>query len=392
MDNKIQQKTALALKFVLLFGAVSLFADLTYEGGASINGQFMATLGAGAAIVSVTSGLGEFLGYALRLLSGWIADKTGKYWAITFIGYIINLFAVPAMFFAGYWWVAAVLILAERIGRALRKPTVEAMLSYATGALGKGWVYALNTALDETGAALGPLVISIVLLFGGNYRIGYAVLLISAVMAISLLTLARFTFPIPSRLEIKNIAMPEGFSKAFWLSTLAGLCFGTGFVSYELVPFHLAKTQAVAFQWIPLLLSFSTACGVGVNLLLGKLFDRAALPTIFVAVVISSLFAPLVFLGGMPGIFLGMIAWGVSYAIEDTLFSAIVAGYLPEGKRGFAFGLFFAVYGVGVLLGSIIMGFMYSYSISLMAGFSLTLQLLSLPLFFAVSRFQKRSA
>lgn len=53
------------------------------------------------------------------------------------------------MALAGSWQVAAVLVLAERIGRALRKPTVEAMLSYTTGKLGKGWVYALNTALDE---------------------------------------------------------------------------------------------------------------------------------------------------------------------------------------------------------------------------------------------------
>src|SRR5437762_423384 len=127
-----------AFMFVLTMGIVNLFADVTYEGGASINGPFMASLGATAAIVSITAGLGEFLGYALRLGSGYVADKTGRYWTITFIGYVINLFAVPAMALAGSWEAAAGLVLAERIGRALRKPTVEAMLSYTTSELGRG--------------------------------------------------------------------------------------------------------------------------------------------------------------------------------------------------------------------------------------------------------------
>src|SRR3954453_22671367 len=133
-----------AFTFVLTMGIVNLFADTTYEGGASINGPFMASLGASAAVVSVTAGLGEFLGYALRSVFGYVADRTGKYWAITFVGYAINLIAVPAMALAGSWQWAAAFILAERIGRAMRKPTVEAMLSYTTGELGKGWVYGLN--------------------------------------------------------------------------------------------------------------------------------------------------------------------------------------------------------------------------------------------------------
>src|SRR5205807_4440919 len=184
-----------AFTFVLTMGIVNLFGDVTYEGGASINGPFMASLGAGAVAISVTAGFGEFLGYALRSVAGYAADRTGRYWAITFIGYFINLIAVPAMALAGSWQVAAALILAERIGRAMRKPTVEAMLSYTTGELGKGWVYGLNTALDEIGATIGPLFIALVLLLNGNYRIAYALLLISAVLAFGSLVVARINFP-----------------------------------------------------------------------------------------------------------------------------------------------------------------------------------------------------
>ena len=214
-----------AFNFVLTMGVVNLFGDMTYEGGGAINGQFMATLGASAAVVSITAGLGEFLGYSLRSLSGYISDRTGRYWLITFIGYAINLLAVPAMALAGNWQVAALLILAERIGRAIRKPTVEAMLSYTTGKHGKGWVYGVNTALDETGATLGPLIISLVLFSHGDYRTGYALLLTSSVLALGALVVARINFPVPSRLEQGRTAPASGLGRSYWLYMVAAVCF-----------------------------------------------------------------------------------------------------------------------------------------------------------------------
>jgi len=124
-----------ALRFVLTMGLVNLFADMTYEGGGAINGPFLGTLGASAVAISIVAGSGEFLGYSLRAVAGYVADKTSRYWVVTFIGYAINLLAVPAMALAGSWQIAATLIIAERVGRAIRKPTVEAMLSYTTGEL-----------------------------------------------------------------------------------------------------------------------------------------------------------------------------------------------------------------------------------------------------------------
>src|SRR5579862_3668061 len=169
---------SVAFRFVLTIGIVNLFADMTYEGGGSINGAFMGSLGASAAIISIVAGLGEFLGYSLRSVAGYVAGRTGRHWTLTFLGYSINLLAVPAMALAGSWQLAAALVLAERIGRALRKPTVEAMLSYTTGKHGRGWVYAVNTALDETGATIGPLVVAGVLFFRGGYHLAYAVLIV----------------------------------------------------------------------------------------------------------------------------------------------------------------------------------------------------------------------
>src|SRR5437016_5619001 len=180
-----------AFRFVLTMGIVNLFGDMTYEGGGSINGQYLGMLGASAAAISIIAGLGEFLGYSLRALAGYVADRTGKYWIVTFIGYFINTLAVPAMALAGSWQVAGALVLAERAGRAIRKPTVEAMLSYTTGKLGTGWVYAVNTALDVIGATIGPLLIALVLMMKGSYRTAYALLLVSAMLTLASLIIAR---------------------------------------------------------------------------------------------------------------------------------------------------------------------------------------------------------
>ena len=386
-----QQRKAASLNspaflFVMTTGIVNLFGDLTYEGAGSINGPFMASLGASAAIVSITAGLGEFLGYALRLPAGYAADRTGRYWLITFIGYIINLFAVPAMAFAGNWPFAAVLVLAERIGRALRKPTVEAMLSYTTAELGKGWVYALNTALDEIGATIGPLLIALVLLLKGDFRTGYAFLTVSAVAALVALVVARVNFPMPSRLEQGRTALAGNFGMAYWLYMLAGALFAAGLMSFELISYHLTKAKIASEQWIPVMLAISTAFGVLTNLVFGKAYDRVGLPVVIVAVCISAAFSPLVFLGGFWLVLFGMLLWGVGYATQDTLLKAIVAEVLPEGKRNFAFGLYYAGYGVGWLIGSVVAGLLYENSRTGLIAFSVVAQLASVPVFLMAGR------
>ena len=98
-----------AVRFIVALGVISLFADVTYEGARSINGPFLATLGASAAVVGIVSGAGELAGYLLRLFSGLAVDRTRAYWPLTIAGYIVNLLAVPLMALAGHWGVAAAL-------------------------------------------------------------------------------------------------------------------------------------------------------------------------------------------------------------------------------------------------------------------------------------------
>ena len=381
-----------AFRFVMIMGLVNLFGDVTYEGGAAINGQFLGALGASAAAISIIAGLGEFLGYSLRLFAGYVADKTGRYWPVTFVGYLINTLAVPAMALAGSWQAAGALVLAERIGRAIRKPTVEAMLSYTTGSLGRGWVYALNTALDEIGATIGPLVVAAVLFMRGDFRTAYAILLISVILTLASLTAARIGFPVPSRLEEGRTATAKGFTRAYWLYMAGGMLFAAGLMSYELIAYHLSQTGIVTGPWIPVLLAFSTGSGVIANLVLGRLYDRFGVPVLLTAVFLSAAFAPLVFSGTLIAVLVAMLLWGVGYATQDTLLKAVVAGLLPEGRRSFAFGLFYTGYGFGWLLGSIAMGLLYERSRVSLIIFVVLAQLVSVPVFIAARRSAIRDA
>lgn len=370
-----------AFNFVLILGIVNLFSDITYEGASSINGPFLKSLGASALAIGIITGVGEFLGYSLRYISGYISDKTNKYWLITFVGYFVNLLAVPAMALVGNWPLAASLIIAERVGRAIRKPTIETMLSYTANQFGRGWVYAVNTALDQLGATIGPLLMSLVLFLQGDFATGYALLLISALLALATLTIARYYFPNPTSLEIKPIAKLKGFTASYWLYMIAGSFIAAGLMSYEFISFHFTNSGSVTGHWIPLFFSIAMGTDAISSLVFGKLFDRHGIPVVLVAVFLSGLFAPFIFLGNFWMALIGIILWGIGFGAQDTLLKAIIAGVLPEGKRNQAFGLFYVGYGAGWLFGSTFAGFLYGHSLYLLVLFSMAIQFLSLPLF-----------
>jgi MFS family permease len=287
-----------------------------------------------------------------------------------------------------------VFLLLERVGRAIRKPTVEAMLSYTTGKHGRGWVYAVNTALDETGATIGPLLMALVLFRGGSYETGYRLLLIPSLFALATLVVARIGFPLPAKLEEggKKTATARGFTSAYRLYMIAGACFAAGLMSFELVSYHLATTGLVATPWIPTLLSLATVASVVTSLSLGRLYDRAGISVVIAAVAVTAVFPPLVFLGGRSVAIAGLALWGVGYAVQDTLLKALIASVLPEGRRNLAFGLFYLGYGGGWLVGSLATGLLYESSREAMVVFATTAMLASIPFFALAARSSRRDA
>jgi predicted MFS family arabinose efflux permease len=246
----------LAFRFVMLIGIVNFFADMTYEGGRSIIGPFLGSLGASAAIVGFVAGFGELVGYGLRSISGYLADKTHRYWFVTFTGYLINMLAVPSLALAGNWPAAAALIVAERAGRAIRRPAVEAMISHAGKPLGRGWVFGFNEALDQAGATIGPLIIAFVLYRRGGYHHAFAVLLISAVLCLITLWVARAVHKHPEELEEGSTQLTPAtrFPRSYWLYVTAGALIAAGYADFALIAFHFQQTSTV----LQLLSPFST--------------------------------------------------------------------------------------------------------------------------------------
>ncbi|MDR7518266.1 MAG: MFS transporter [Armatimonadota bacterium] len=381
-----------ALRFVVLLGAVSLCADTTYEGARSITGPFLATLGATGAAVGMVAGLGELVGYALRLVSGYWSDRTGRYWAITLWGYALNLVAVPLLGLAGQWPVAAALMIAERTGKALRTPARDAMLSHATRSIGRGWGFGLHEALDQTGAVLGPLVVAAVLHVRGSYRLGFAVLLVPALLALGILVAARLLYPRPRDLEVGPPALDaSGFPRAFWLYLAAVALVAAGYVDFPLIAYHFEKRAVAPASWIPIFYAVAMGVDAFAALLFGRIFDRIGIGILAVVSVLSSLFAPLVFLGGFHVALAGMALWGVGIGAQESVMRAAVAGMVPPHRRGSAYGLFNAGYGVFWFVGSALMGLLYDVSIRSLIVFSVATQLAAVPLILATSRVVQRA-
>lgn len=374
-----------ALKFVVLLGIVSLFADMTYEGARSITGQYLALLGASGTVVGFVAGLGELIGYGFRLISGYVSDKTGRYWLFTFIGYTVNLLAVPLLALADNWPLAASLIVLERFGKALRSPAKDAMLSYASKEVGRGWAFGLHEAMDQVGAVLGPLIVSAVLYFQGSYQMSFALLLIPALSALGVLTAAMLLYPDPQKLEISSPHLTsEGFSKRFWLYLGAIACVAAGYADFPLIAYHFAKTSIIPQLWIPILFALSMGAAGIAALVFGRLYDKKGIGVLIGITGVAAFFVPLVFSHEMDFAVAGVILWGLGLGAQESIMRAVVAGLVQINQRATAYGLLNICFGFAWFLGSALMGFLYDVSIPSLILFSLAIQLASLPLFFLV--------
>lgn len=376
-----------ALKFVILLGVVSLFADMTYEGARSVTGPFLASLGASGTVVGFVAGFGELLGYGLRLVSGYFSDRSGKYWVITLFGYGLNLLVVPLLALAGSWEIAALLMMTERTGKAIRNPTRDAMLSHATKRIGRGWGFGLHEAMDQTGAMVGPLIFAAVLYFKGNYRTGFAILLVPAILALSLLLVAQRLYPRPRDLEIGSSKSEHGgVPRVFWLYMTAGVLVAAGYVDFPLIAYHFAKASIAPSGWIPLFYAFAMGMAAVSALVFGRLFDRKGISILVVAVLLSSFFAPLVFLGGFNLAWVGMALWGLGMGVQESIMRAAIADMVPINKRAGVYGIYDTGYGVFWFLGSALMGFLYDISLGSLIAFSIITQLSAIPLLLVVAK------
>lgn len=385
-----------AIRFIFLMGLVSLFGDVTYEGARSILGPFLALLGAGAATVGFVSGLGEFIGYGLRLVSGYFADRTRRYWLIAILGYGITLLAVPLLAFAGRWEVAAVLVVAERLGKAIRTPARDAMISHAASRVGTGWGFALHEALDQVGAVSGPLLVAGALYLRAHYQTAFGILFIPALLAAAALFTARRLYPDPQALEDAvppSLSQPAADSRGwrhlppvFWIYTLFTAVSVAGYAHFQLIAYHAKSLALVPDPQIPVYFALAMGLDALVALVAGRMFDRKGLLTLMALPVLSIPIPFLAFSRSAPALLLGVLLWGGVMGLQETIMRAAIGTMVPSDRRGLAYGVFNSAYGLSWFVGSSLMGVLYGWSISYTVAFAVLLELASIPVLLKVRR------
>ncbi|HTM64093.1 MAG TPA: MFS transporter [Gammaproteobacteria bacterium] len=377
-----------ALRFIILLGIVSLFSDMVYEGARSITGPYLAVLGASGTVVGVVAGFGEAIGYMLRIISGWLVDKSERYWLIAFIGYLMNFIALPMLALATTWQMAAILIIIERIGKAIRTPARDAMLSYASQKVGRGWGFGLHQVLDQLGGMIGPTIVTAVIFIKSDYQLAFAFLAIPAVISFFILLNAKHQYPNPQHLEIENPALKHEnkLPENFWIYLAGTSLIAAGYVDFPLVAYHFEKAKILTPLWIPIFYIFAMGSSAASALFFGWIYDRFGGASLMLAIIFSAFFPPFVFLGGFSLSLIGMVLWGIGIGAQRSLLKAVVGDMVTKSIRATAYGVFNTGYGFAWFLGSALMGYLYDVSIPALIAFSIIAQLISLPFIYITTQ------
>ena len=382
MPETFDKKSALA--FIVAFGVVSLFADMAYEGMRGITGPYLALLGASGAAVGIIAGTGELFGYLLRLASGKLASATRAYWPITLLGYVVQMATVPLMALAGAWWMAALFIILERTGKAIRNPAANFMMSRAGDQIGQGWAFGLHEALDQTGALAGPLITALVLARHGAYTDAFLWLGVPATITVLIVIGVSLRYPAAGSAAPKAAtgSRDGALPRAFWLYVASAGLVAFGFADWPLIAYHFAQAKIVAPVIVPVLYAVAMgATGVGA-LIFGRLFDKIGFAVLIPAILIAAVTPPLVFFGGETEAIIGTLCWGVALGVETSALTAGVARLVPDSARANAFGIFSAIFGIAWFAGSAALGALYDISFTALVAVSVIAELLALfPLF-----------
>ncbi|MGW2523143.1 MFS transporter [Streptomyces sp. NPDC001617] len=373
-------------RFVVWFGTVSLLADFVYEGARSITGPLLASLGASALVVGVVTGAGEAAALGLRLVSGPLADRTGRFWGLAIAGYALTVVSVPLLGVVGVLWAACALVIAERVGKAVRSPAKDTLLSHATAATGRGRGFAVHEAMDQVGALIGPLVVAGVLaLTGGDYGPALGVLAVPGVAVLGLLVWLRARVPDPAAYEREaaptSEPTPTGrLPRAFWTYAAFTAATTAGFTTFGVLSYHLVERHLMTTAWVPVLYAAAMAVDALAALATGWLYDRfgarvlAALPALTAAVPM------LAFTNTVTVAVLGSLVWGAAMGIQESTLRATVADLVPPGRRATAYGVFAGVVGGASLVGGALTGALYGVSIPALIAVVVVVQVLALVL------------
>ena len=411
--NKSKKRISQAMIFIILFGIVSLFSDMTHEGASSIRGAYMSLLGASAGAIGFVSGLGELIGYSMRYVFGKLTDKTKRYWIMTIAGYVLDVLAVPALALVGeHGWIAACgLLIIQRMGKAIKKPAKDTIMSFAASQEGVGKSFGIQEVLDQIGAFLGPVLLYVVMLFkteGSTFEIYsrcFAVLAVPGAITILLLLITKYKFPNPENFEPEEKRFTPFKVKKEFIFYIAGISlFAFGFIDYSIIIMHVSKTYTnisaqltetsslVNSGTLPLLYAGAMLVDAVAALVFGLMYDKKGVKALAWSTVISAPFAILVFgTKSTSALLLGIALWGVGMGAQESILKAAVTKMVPKSSRATGYGVFECSFGVFWFLGSWLLGVLYDISIPAMITVSVVSQLAAIPLYIVSDKLANRN-
>lgn len=402
-----EKRFSRAMTFIILFGIVSLFSDMTHEGASSIRGAYLALLGASAGTIGFISGLGELIGYSMRYVFGKITDRTKKYWPMVIFGYILDILAVPALALVGEkgWIAAALLLVIQRMGKAIKKPAKDTIMSFAASQEGVGKSFGIQEMLDQIGAFLGPVFLYLVMLFKTNgttfeiYRTAFAFLAIPGFITILLLFLTKREFPNPEAFEPESKKEEAFVMKKSFVYYIVGISFfAFGFMDYALVIMHISKNftglggsygtfRLISEETLPLLYAGAMLVDAVAALIFGHIYDKKGVRALVISTIISAPFSLFIFgFKSEAAILFGLVLWGIGMGAQESILKAAVTSMVPKKNRATGYGIFECSFGIFWFLGSWLLGVIYSKSLPLMIGLSIFAQLLAIPFYLRASK------
>lgn len=379
------------MTFVVLFGMVSLFSDMTHESANSIRGAFLSLAGASAAVIGFVSGLGELVGYGLRYVFGRLTDRTRRYWPMVLFGYVLDVVAVPALALVGRngLVLACALLIIQRLGKAIKKPAKDTVMSFAASQEGVGKSFAIQELLDQIGAVLGPLLLYLIMLFQhrddtfSDYRSCFAFLAIPGAIILLLLWLTYKRFPHPENFEPEpKEYVPFRVSKRFVVYILGISLFAFGFADYSLIVMHFSRQHLFTAAVLPLLYALAMLTDAASAFVFGWLYDRHARLSLVVSTLVAAPFAVFAFLGSdVASVVIGVVLWGIGMGAQESILKAAVATMVPKRSRATGYGIFECCFGAAWFLGSWLLGVLYDQSLVAMVIVSVAAQLLAAIVF-----------
>jgi MFS family permease len=366
--------------FVFAFGLVSLFADMVYEGARSIIGPYLATLGASATLVGLVAGAGELIGYGLRVGSAYVVTRTRHYWTWTIAGYALTVLSVPLIGAGGGLLSAVLLYGGERLGKAVRAPAKDTLLSHASAATGRGKAFGIHQFMDQLGAVSGPLLLAAILSWRAHdYRLAFGSLIVPGALVMGLLLWLRARVADPEAYERSATAEPSPATAGaesprsddkvflparYWQYVAAVAVLSCGIASFPLLAFHAQTKHLLTEAMVPVLFAVAMLVDGVTGLLIGSVYDRRG-PVVLLMVPIAACGAALAFANVAWLVWVGVGIWGMVNGVLDSTVKAAVTLLVPSASRALAFGWLSLVRGVGLLVAGGLLGLAYDHSIAL---------------------------